>query len=145
MYKIVIALCLCLSLSFTSSSNALQKQAPKPLVFVLSIDDFFKNDELSLTLNKVTILDKEVVSSNVVGNTGLNFNFYTLSPNKLFVQYGGKELYISHAYKLNMVLMLNGKKRSIIIDLKKGKYIGLSKKDINDFFITQSKTPFIYD
>jgi hypothetical protein len=69
-----------------------------------------------------------------------------LNEDKGIVQFGAKTIEINKVGKpLVVSVYLNGYKNEYTIDLKQGKYIGLSKKSNMFLDFYQAKEPFEYD
>lgn len=129
---------------FTACSAKSQKNTDTSLE--IDFQDFFKNDTVSLEIGQQSILENMILNSDFsTGLTGLFLKVF-LKEDKGIVQFGTKTVEINKIGKpLVVVVYLNGHRNEYTLDLKQGKYIGLSKKSnmLLDFY--QAKEPFEYD
>ncbi|SDQ40841.1 hypothetical protein SAMN05421664_1494 [Chryseobacterium soldanellicola] len=125
----------------------------------ISFNDFFKKDTISLKINKNEIISNLVITSREsIGFADLDVTILDCNKVKIYNKVivsntstvSNKELILKRKLKfksiINLSLTLNGKKQEFKIDLKKGKYIGLSKDDVKaEFILSQSEHSFEYD
>jgi hypothetical protein len=115
---------------------------------LLSIDfqDFFINDTVDLRINNVSIFEKKVLTSDKsTGFTDLVITINFLKKKVANVHYLNSNINIKLKTKITLDIYLNGNKNHFEIDENCGKYIGLSKRDSNQFYLVQRSKPFIYD
>ncbi len=122
-------------------------QTEPSLIFQIDFQDFFKKDIISLSINDKKILENECITSEPsMGLTKLRVICYR-SNNHVLIQITGKDhiQYIKIRRKINLMIDLNGSEIAYKIDLQKGKFIGFSKKGINQLYLRQFRQPFMYD
>lgn len=128
--------------------TACSAKSQKNMDTTLEIDfqDFFKNDTVSLEIGHQTVLKNIIVNSDFsTGLTELCLNVF-LNEDESFVQFGTKTIKLNKVVRPIMInVYLNGNKNEYTIDLKQGKYIGLSKKSNALLDFDQAKEPFEYD
>ena len=127
----------------TVTANNLRLQ--KDTLLVVTFEDHFKNDELNFKINDKYIFKGEIVSSNTVGYTDIEIVFTMKKPSKMLCAYGHNYIVTKYKNTQLLTLMLNGKTTKFLVDLKLGKYLGLSKKKENQLYLRQSKVSFFYD
>lgn len=145
MYKLLIIICLYLTFGESRESASSDTHERKNTTLVITLQDNFRNDEVGLNLNKKDILKGEVLTSSIVGYTDIEVVFCKYNQKEIVTTYGGDFIKVPLQQKMFLIATLNGKKNYFVIDLKLGKYVGLSKKERNQIYIRQSKIPFIYD
>lgn len=145
MYKILFICCLSLAFGIINKSASAYATNNKDTTLVITFEDYYKNDEINLDVNYKCIFKGEVVSSYKVGVTDVEVAFVKKNKSYIVCTYGNKYILIKNRPRLNLTVTLNGKISKFLIDLRLGKYLGLSKKDGNQFYLRQSKTPFFYD
>jgi len=145
MSKLLIIICL--YLIGGEKKNVAISRYPQRIdtALVITFEDYFKNDKVSLETNKKSILKDEVISSNKVGYTDVEVVFFKKNQHEIITKYENKYINVEHQHKLLLFAVLNGKRNKFVIDLRLGKYVGLSKKQGNRLYIRQSKKPFFYD
>ena len=124
-----------------------KSQENKTLIFRFDFQDFFVKDTVSLSINGHLVLNKKVVTSDFwYGLTDAVIRVY-LYRGKGLIKIGKDSIItkrISTPIKLKATV--NGKESKYKINLEKGKYTGISKKDKNiyELIFYQSKNPFEY-
>jgi len=135
-----------ISLIFSLQGHSINnKQKAKSILLDIMFQDFFKNDTLDLEINNISIVEKMALNSNTAGFTHLHLDISQWNSNTLKISFLDKCKYSSSSKKITLVLHLNGRERRIILDWHKGKFVGLSKKDVNDFYLMQQNVPFVYE
>ena len=128
--------------------TACSVKSQKNMDTTLEIDfqDFFKNDTVSLEIGHQTVLKNIIVNSDFsTGLTELCVKVF-LDEDESLVQIGSKKIKINKVVRPIVInVYLNGYKNEYTIDLKQGKYIGLSKKSNALLNFYQAKEPFEYD
>jgi hypothetical protein len=144
MYKMILIACLFYALCASTKSADASVTNSQDTVLIIAFEDHFKNDEISLAINNKSIFKGEVISSHQAGVTDMELVF--IKRNRLTLcNYENKYISVKTKLRQNITVKLNGRINKFLIDLKVGKYVGLSKKDGNKFYLWQSKTPFFYD
>lgn len=128
----------------TACSAKSQKNMDTTLEIVFQ--DFFKDDTVSLEIGHQSVLKNIIVNSDFsTGLTELCVRVF-LDEDESLVQFGSKTIKISKVVRPIVInVYLNGNKNEYTIDLKQGKYIGLSKKSNALLDFSQAKEPFEYD
>ena len=128
--------------------TACSVKSQKNMDTTLEIDfqDFFKNDTVSLEIGHQSVLKNIIVNSDFsTGLTELCVKVF-LDEDESLVQIGSKTIKINKVVRPIVInVYLNGYKNEYTIDLKQGKYIGLSKKSNALLNFYQAKEPFEYD
>lgn len=128
-------------------------------ILKISFNDFFEKDTVSLEINKNKIVNNLVITSRKsIGFADLDIIILDCNKVKIYNKViisgksttSNKEIALKRKLKfnhiINLSLTLNGKKQEFKIDIKKGKYIGLSKNDVkSEFSLSQSQNSFEYD
>ncbi|MEG0929134.1 hypothetical protein [Chryseobacterium sp.] len=150
MKKIILLIIIFCSISIISAQNT-------DNILKISFNDFFDKDTISLGINRNKIINGLVITSRKsIGFADLDVTVTDCNKvkiyNKLIVSgqstVSNKEIKLKYTLKLkskvNIFLTLNGEKQKFVIDVKKGKYIGLNKNK-DRFELSQSQYPFEYD
>ena len=123
-----------------------KSQENKTSSFEIHFQDFFVNDTVCLSINQYSILNKKVLTSNLI--TGLTTVIVRIYLNKGsgLIKMGKDSITINKiSTPIKIKVSLNGRLSKFKISLEHGKYIGLDKRDNNKFGFYQSKNPFEYD
>lgn len=140
--KKTITICTLLFICLACKSHR-YKILVKDSLLELDFQDFFKNNNVSLTINNTLIFNKvKMMSEEDTGFTGFRVKIYSDS-----ILVGNKSKYCkSFLYKENILtVIVDGIESKLNITLNNGKYIGLSKKEDNSIFILQDTANFFYN
>ncbi len=116
--------------------------------FQVSFQDGFDNDVVSLKVENCGVIRNKILKSREIGFTGVRIEFYsnkiTVFENRTIIYEEKCSLNLNKDLKLHLIL--NNNKSKILINVNKGKYIGLSKNIKKDQFkFQQINRPFEYD
>lgn len=122
-------------------------QSVTDTVFQIDFQDFFSKDFVELKVNACNVFADTLTSDKSDGFTDMRINAYLKKGEPTyFIKYKDKSVECSSEKEgLNLIVTLNGYQNKFKIDFAKGKYIGFSKKNKNELYITQSEKPFVYD
>lgn len=114
--------------------------------FEIDFQDFFKNDTISFEIGHQPIFKNVIVNSDFsTGLTELTIKV-VFNGDGGVVKFGTKSIEIKKIDNpIEINVYLNGHQSKYTIDLKQGRYIGLSKKSKTSFDFYQEKEPFEYD
>lgn len=145
MLKAIVAIFLFVNCTCVSANQSIDTL--KESVLEIDFQDFFKQDRISLSINDCLVFKDLLLSSDKIdGFTGVSVRLYLLKNSKVLVKYMDKELtYKMGTGKLTIKVLLNNNENSYILDIKKGKCIGFSKKNENNLLMNQSNRSFQYD
>ena len=116
-------------------------------IIVIEFRDFFKNDTVSLSINKVRILqNKTLQSDESTGTTGEKI-ILKCNDNKYYVFHEGKKIFIADVNQKQILLKVsvNMVSSTYNIDVSRGKFVGFSKSDGNSLKMMQAAKTYIYD
>jgi len=112
----------------------------------IDFQDFFTKDFVELNLNGCSIFSDTLTSDKSDGLTNTRLNVYKRGKIGYLVKFNGKTIECdAENQELNLIIILNGHQNKFMVHLTKGKYLGISKKNISEVYIHQSKAPFVYD
>src|SRR3954466_7672742 len=125
MYKIVLIACLFYALFTSTKSADASVTNSQDTVLIIAFEDNFKNDEIGLAINNKSIFKGEVISSHQAGVTDMELVF--IKRNRLMLcNYENKYISVKNKLRQIITVKLNGRINKFLIDLKAGKYVGLS-------------------
>jgi hypothetical protein len=137
-----------LLLSFNSDNTAATfMKNETESILEIDFQDFFKSDMITLKLNNCIIFENaSLVSNKSTGLTDARLKVYWNGKEGFKIIYKGNPIICKPAQKeITLLVSVNGKESKYFIDLKKGKYIGFSKKGDHDLLLSQSPSAFQYD
>ena len=131
------------SCSFTRKKMAVEDIIP---IFEVHFQNNFQGDSVSLRINGCVIFEKEKLESDCVLGVTKALVFGYNDGNKCQIKCFNKSISCNCVdNSLDIFVVLNNKEIVLSVDLRKGKYIGLSKKGISDLYLRQSIILFEYD
>lgn len=117
----------------------------------------FTNDTVGLKFNDYTIFDNILLTTtDILDFTEFVVKIYSLDGGEIAVSYYGKntngsdffgkvKIIKTNITNTSLTIKINGDKFINIIELKKGKYVGVSRTSSNQIKIIQRDTHFFYD
>jgi hypothetical protein len=105
----------------------------------------FKNDTIDIKVNNILIVRHKVLNSGYVGFTDLSLKISRYNEKQYKIDYLDKFKYCVRSDKINLVVMLNGRISTYLLDSRNGKWIGLAKDGEKGFAFCQQWSPFIYE
>jgi hypothetical protein len=145
MLKLLFTFLLLNAYSFNMSKKNINLE--KILLFEIDFQDFFENDRASLRLNNCIIFENvQLVSDKSEGLTDIILKGYWCEKNKIEIIFKKKSVICNFSeHKIDLLILFNNKEKPYLIDLRKGKYLGFSKKNSDELVFNQSLKPFVYD
>jgi hypothetical protein len=119
------------------------KSANEDVMYVV-FNDFFRNEQVDLTICDCNIFKKAIVNSNEIGVTRIHVK--SIYKKGFIFVYNKKSTKCKSCDKENVKMEINisNKAQTFYVNLKNGKYIGLDKSK-NGVEILQRTKPFEYD
>jgi hypothetical protein len=117
------------------------------MVFEIDFQDFFNSDTISLRVNDCINFKNIVLTSNKsTGLTDKIFKGYTYGKDQVIIFFKGSSNICNYSTnQIFLFISLNGEEKKYTIDIRKGSYLGFSKKGNDNLTFLQSITPFQYD
>jgi phosphoribosylformylglycinamidine (FGAM) synthase-like amidotransferase family enzyme len=116
-------------------------------IFQVDFQDFFQHDTVTLGINGCSIFSNQLLTSDrSTGLTSAIIKGQLINNAQIKVYFNGRSSVCMYSKnKIFISVILNHFENKYEVDLSKGKYIGLSKQNNHELFISQSKRQFIYD
>ena len=125
--------------------NSIGKQ--DSFLFEIHFQENFNQDTIGCEINDCPIFaNKKIISDSILGTTMLIIRGVN-AEKKLSMIYDGKRILctLNSSTILKIVITINHMEQTIVVDLAKGKYIGLSKKFDKEILLIQQNHQFEYD
>jgi len=134
----------------TNYSFATNIEEEKADTMVIALQDFFKNDTMTIYVNGCLILENKILTSDTImglGHTGITIILINNTKNAVIEPTIILNLpcLIILTPMVKITIIMNGYKENFDIDLSNGVYIGFSKERNKHLWLSQSKIPFEYD
>ena len=139
----LLLLCILFSYHYCTAQHL---EDEKKFLLVVDFQADFENDNATFYIEDCLIFENVILVSNeIIGTTGERVRIFENKEKQIIVEYKDKntECNISKD-KVQMKIILNGKRQDIVIDISKGIYIGLIKADDGKVYPFQSEFPFRY-
>jgi hypothetical protein len=130
-----------------NSCAMIKKQDTKSEILLeINFQDFFNGDVVGFKFNDCYVFDTiKLYSDRSTGLTKLQIKILKGEINNYVLYLDKKITCESKKNDPEMTITVNGKEHKYVINMRKGLYLGFSKKDQQDLFFYQSITPFEYD
>jgi hypothetical protein len=116
-------------------------------LFEIHFQDNFNQDIIGCKINDCMIFDyKKISSDSILGTTMLIVKGLINDKQLSIIFYGNKILCtLNNNTTLKIVITINHLEQTFVVDLTRGKYIGISKKFDNKLLLIQQDHQFEYD
>lgn len=145
MVRFFLALICVAFCSYGIAQDTLTKD--RKVIFEIVFQDFFNNDTISLKANDCSTFKNIILTSDKsTGMTDVKFKVYAHGRKEAEIVL--KDHLIIYNYsvdQISLIIYLNGNEIKYNINLKKGAYLGFSKKNKDGLSFLQSIAPFQYD